>query len=82
HVLHLGLPDACVEQGGHDEQMGVCGLDAAGIEQAVRTEMAALKLDVPTAAVQTAGDAPAPPEPTGEVAQHQGAGPRRGAGAA
>jgi 1-deoxy-D-xylulose-5-phosphate synthase len=45
HVLHLGLPDACVEQGGHDEQMGVCGLDATGIEQAVRTEMAALDVE-------------------------------------
>jgi 1-deoxy-D-xylulose-5-phosphate synthase len=45
HVLHLGLPDVCVEQGGHDEQMAVCGLDAAGIEQAVRAEMAALKIE-------------------------------------
>jgi len=45
HVLHLGLPDACVEQGGHDEQMAVCGLDADGIEQAVRAEMAALDVE-------------------------------------
>jgi 1-deoxy-D-xylulose-5-phosphate synthase len=45
HVLHLGLPDACVEQGGHDEQMAVCGLDAAGIEQAVRADMAALDVE-------------------------------------
>jgi 1-deoxy-D-xylulose-5-phosphate synthase len=45
HVLHLGLPDACVEQGGHDEQLAVCGLDAAGIEQAVRAEMAALDVE-------------------------------------
>jgi len=45
HVLHLGLPDACVEQGGHDEQMAVCGLDAAGIEEAVRREMAALDVE-------------------------------------
>jgi len=44
-VLHLGLPDACVEQGGHDEQMAVCGLDADGIEQAVRAEMAALDVE-------------------------------------
>jgi 1-deoxy-D-xylulose-5-phosphate synthase len=44
-VLHLGLPDACVEQGGHDEQMAVCGLDAAGIEQAVRGELAALRIE-------------------------------------
>jgi len=45
HVLHLGLPDACVEQGGHDEQMAVCGLDAAGIEEAVRREMAARRIE-------------------------------------
>jgi 1-deoxy-D-xylulose-5-phosphate synthase len=45
HVLHLGLPDVCVEQGAHDEQMSVCGLDAAGIEQAVRAEMAALDVE-------------------------------------
>jgi 1-deoxy-D-xylulose-5-phosphate synthase len=44
HVLHLGLPDVCVEHADHEEQLAVCGLDAAGIEQAVRAEMAALKL--------------------------------------
>jgi 1-deoxy-D-xylulose-5-phosphate synthase len=44
HCLHLGLPDACIEQGGHDEQLAACGLDAAGIEQAVRGQMAALDL--------------------------------------
>ena len=32
----------CIEQGAHAEQLAVCGLDAAGIEQAVRAEMAAL----------------------------------------
>jgi 1-deoxy-D-xylulose-5-phosphate synthase len=42
HCLHLGLPDVCVEQGARAEQLAVCGLDAAGIEQAVRAEMAAL----------------------------------------
>jgi hypothetical protein len=26
HCLHLGLPDACIEQGGHDEQLAACGL--------------------------------------------------------
>uniref|UniRef100_UPI0025F97288 transketolase C-terminal domain-containing protein n=1 Tax=Thiohalocapsa sp. TaxID=2497641 RepID=UPI0025F97288 len=43
--LHLGLPDACIEQGGHDEQLAACGLDAVGLEQAVRGQMAALDLE-------------------------------------
>jgi 1-deoxy-D-xylulose-5-phosphate synthase len=47
HCLHLGLPDACIEQGGHDEQMATCGLDAEGIERTVRANMAALKIDEP-----------------------------------
>jgi 1-deoxy-D-xylulose-5-phosphate synthase len=45
HVLHLGLPDVCIEQGAHAEQLAVCGLDAAGIEQAVRAEMVALDVE-------------------------------------
>ncbi|WP_295544019.1 hypothetical protein, partial [uncultured Thiohalocapsa sp.] len=45
-----------VEQGGHDEQMAVCGLDADGIEQAVRTEMAALKLEIPAVLASTAAE--------------------------
>ncbi|MCG6941864.1 MAG: hypothetical protein LJE69_11520, partial [Thiohalocapsa sp.] len=45
HCLHLGLPDVCIEQGSHAEQLAVCGLDAAGIEQAVRAEMAALDVE-------------------------------------
>jgi 1-deoxy-D-xylulose-5-phosphate synthase len=45
HCLHLGLPDVCIEQGAHGEQLAVCGLDAAGIEQAVRAEMAALDVE-------------------------------------
>ena len=40
--LHLGLPDLCVEQGSHDEQMAICGLDVAGIEASVIAEMAQL----------------------------------------
>ena len=35
-VLHLGLPDRFVEHGDHAELMRRCGLDAAGIEAAVR----------------------------------------------
>jgi 1-deoxy-D-xylulose-5-phosphate synthase len=34
--LHLGLPDLFLDQASHDEQLAECGLDAAGIETAVR----------------------------------------------
>jgi 1-deoxy-D-xylulose-5-phosphate synthase len=37
--LHLGLPDTCQEQAGHDEQLAACGLDAAGIESSLLGEM-------------------------------------------
>jgi 1-deoxy-D-xylulose-5-phosphate synthase len=40
--LHLGLPDQCQEQADHDQQLAACGLDASGIEEAVRAEMAEL----------------------------------------
>ena len=53
--LHLGLPDVCVEQAGHEEQLAVCGLDAAGIEANVRAEMLDLGL---TPAGASAGGAP------------------------
>ncbi|MCF7996840.1 MAG: 1-deoxy-D-xylulose-5-phosphate synthase [Chromatiaceae bacterium] len=39
YCLHLGLPDLCLEQAGHEEQLRTCGLDAAGIEHSVRMEM-------------------------------------------
>ncbi|EGV19641.1 1-deoxy-D-xylulose-5-phosphate synthase [Thiocapsa marina] len=39
YCLHLGLPDLCLEQAGHEEQLRVCGLDAAGIVYSVRMEM-------------------------------------------
>lgn len=39
YCLHLGLPDLCLEQAGHEEQLRVCGLDAAGILYSVRMEM-------------------------------------------
>ncbi|MGB5833497.1 MAG: transketolase C-terminal domain-containing protein, partial [Thiohalocapsa sp.] len=42
--VHLGLPDACQEQGEHGEQLAACGLDADGIEARVRAEMHALGL--------------------------------------
>ncbi|MHB1091984.1 1-deoxy-D-xylulose-5-phosphate synthase [Thiobacillus sp.] len=35
-VLHLGLPDAFIEHGDPARMLAACGLDAAGIEQAVR----------------------------------------------
>jgi 1-deoxy-D-xylulose-5-phosphate synthase len=53
--LHLGLPDVCVEQAGHEEQLAVCGLDARGIEANVRAEMLDVGL-MPVAA--SAGGAP------------------------
>jgi 1-deoxy-D-xylulose-5-phosphate synthase len=35
-MLHLGLPDRFVEQGGHELLLADCGLDAVGIESSVR----------------------------------------------
>jgi len=35
-MLHLGLPDRFVEQGEHALLLADCGLDAAGIESAIR----------------------------------------------
>ncbi len=40
-VLMLGLPDAFVEHGDPARLLGLCGLDAAGIEQSVRNRLAA-----------------------------------------
>ncbi len=45
HCLHLGLPDVCVEQANHNEQLQLCGLDAGGIESAVRVELRDLGID-------------------------------------
>jgi 1-deoxy-D-xylulose-5-phosphate synthase len=44
HILHLGLPDRCQEQATHAEQLAACGLDEAGIENAVLEEMRDLDL--------------------------------------
>jgi 1-deoxy-D-xylulose-5-phosphate synthase len=41
-VRHLGLPDAVIEQGGREELLAECGLDADGIIAAVRTISAGL----------------------------------------
>lgn len=39
-MLHLGLPDAFVEHGTPAELLADCGLDAAGIERAIRRRLA------------------------------------------
>jgi len=41
-ILHLGLPDYYVEHAKPSEMLAECGLDAAGIEVAVRKRLAAL----------------------------------------
>ena len=38
-VLHLGLPDAHVSHGRHEQLLAECGLDAEGIKRAVRAAM-------------------------------------------
>jgi 1-deoxy-D-xylulose-5-phosphate synthase len=43
--LHLGLPDRCQEQASHEQQLAACGLDDAGIEEAVRAELRDLGLE-------------------------------------
>ena len=40
-VLMLGLPDQFIEHGEPARLLSLCGLDAAGIEQAVRTRLSA-----------------------------------------
>ncbi len=39
-VLHLGLPDEFLEQGDPAQMLAACGLDAAGIERAIREKIA------------------------------------------
>lgn len=41
-ILHLGLPDAFIEQGDPVKMLAACGLDAAGIEQAIRPRITLL----------------------------------------
>ncbi len=41
-ILHLGLPDAFIEHGDHATMLAACGLDAAGIEQAIRQRLSHL----------------------------------------
>jgi 1-deoxy-D-xylulose-5-phosphate synthase len=41
-VLHLGLPDTFIEHGDPVIMMAGCGVDATGIEQAVRRRITLL----------------------------------------
>ncbi|MGX5217995.1 1-deoxy-D-xylulose-5-phosphate synthase [Pseudomonas segetis] len=41
-VLHLGLPDLYVEHAKPSQMLAECGLDAAGIEQAIRQRLAVI----------------------------------------
>jgi 1-deoxy-D-xylulose-5-phosphate synthase len=41
-VLHLGLPDAFIEHGNPVQMLAGCGLDAPGIERAVRQRITLL----------------------------------------
>ncbi len=41
-ILHLGLPDTYIEHGDHASMLAACGLDAAGIERAVRQRITLL----------------------------------------
>ncbi len=52
-VLQLGLPDTFVEHGTHSQQLAQCGLDAAGIEAAIRRRLTQLGLSSPVAAVRS-----------------------------
>jgi 1-deoxy-D-xylulose-5-phosphate synthase len=45
--LHLGLPDRFLDQASRQEQLADCGLDAPGIEAAVRDALAGTELDRP-----------------------------------
>jgi len=38
-ITHLGLPDRFVEQGGHQELLARCGLDAAGIRASIEAQL-------------------------------------------
>jgi 1-deoxy-D-xylulose-5-phosphate synthase len=45
--LHLGLPDCFLDQATQQEQLADCGLDAAGVEAAVRGAMSDVDLGLP-----------------------------------
>ena len=42
-ILQLGLPDTFMDHGKHGELLAECGLDATGIESAIRTRMETLR---------------------------------------
>ena len=41
-VLNLGIPDAFIDHAPHGDMLAACGLDAAGIESAIRARLAGL----------------------------------------
>jgi 1-deoxy-D-xylulose-5-phosphate synthase len=55
---HLGLPDRYIDHAAHDEQLAACGLDAAGIEAAVRGALLGPGTRNPTQPTAVPGVAP------------------------
>jgi len=55
---HLGLPDRYIDHAAHEEQLAACGLDAAGIEAAVRAALLGPGTRNPTQPTAVPGVAP------------------------
>jgi 1-deoxy-D-xylulose-5-phosphate synthase len=51
--LQLGLPDTFIDHGTHAQQLAQCGLDATGIESAIRKRLVQLGLSSPVAPVRS-----------------------------
>jgi 1-deoxy-D-xylulose-5-phosphate synthase len=51
-LLQLGLPDTFIDHGTHAQQLAQCGLDATGIESAIRKRLVQLGLSSPLAPVR------------------------------
>ena len=52
NLLQLGLPDRFVDQGTHQQQLAECGLDATGIESAIKKRLVQLGLTSPLTPVR------------------------------
>jgi 1-deoxy-D-xylulose-5-phosphate synthase len=52
-LLNLGLPDRFIEQGEREELLADCGLDAVGIERAIRHRLHALACQTPSVSVNS-----------------------------
>ena len=52
-VLQLGLPDTFIDHGMHAQQLAQCGLDANGIEQAIKKRLVQLGLSSPLTPVRS-----------------------------